>query len=141
MDTSIATFYLDRFWFGVEVDHVQEVIRYQEITRVPLAPAMVRGLINIRGQIVTALDLRQRLGLPEPPVDQPPMNLVVRAGDEMVSLLVDEIGDIVKVEPAEFEPPPDFLEGEVRHLIQGVCKLENRCLLILDSDRAVSGPF
>jgi len=139
MDTRISTFYLDRFWFGVEVDHVQEVIRCQEITPVPLAPAMVRGLINIRGQIATALDLRQRLGLPERPVDQLPMNLVVRAGDERVSLLVDKIGDIVKVEPEVFEPPPEILEGEVRQLILGVCKLEDRCLLILDSDKTVNG--
>jgi purine-binding chemotaxis protein CheW len=139
MDTGIATFYLDRFWFGVDVDRVQEVIRYQEITRVPLAPETVRGLINLRGQIVTALDLRQRLGLLDSPRDEPPVNLVVRVAGEIVSLLVDEIGDIVTVEREALEPPPENLAKELRPLVQGVCRLEDRCLIILDSERAVIG--
>jgi purine-binding chemotaxis protein CheW len=135
-----ATFYLDRLLFGVEVETVQEVIRYQEMTRVPLAPAVVAGLINLRGQIVTALDLRRRLELAERAEGRLPMNVVVRAGDEAVSLLVDEIGDVLEVEDESFEPPPETLKGVARELIRGAYKLKDRLLLVLDTEKAVSIP-
>src|SRR5438445_1840154 len=93
-----CTFFLDELFFGVEVKKVQEVLRYQVMTRVPLAPPVVRGLINLRGQIVTAMDLRIRLQLSELPADQLPMNVVVRDGDGATSLLVDRIGDVLEVE-------------------------------------------
>ncbi|HEY9073267.1 MAG TPA: chemotaxis protein CheW, partial [Desulfobaccales bacterium] len=88
-----STFVVDHLLFGVEVEKVQEVIRYQEMTRVPLAPPVVKGLINLRGQIVTAIDLRRRLGLRERATADLPMNVVIRHDDGAVSLLVDEIGD------------------------------------------------
>src|SRR6266404_3904656 len=95
-----CTFYLDGHYFGLDVLKVQEIIRYQEMTRVPLAPPVVRGLINLRGQIVTALDLRRRLELAERPADQQPVNVVVQTDDGAVSLLVDEIGDVLEVPQA-----------------------------------------
>ena len=94
--------------FGVEVQQVQEVIRYQEMTRVPLAPRWSRGLINLRGQIVTAIDLRRRLELPRRPAGALPMNVVVRTDDGAVSLLVDEIGDVVGSASTQFEPAPEL---------------------------------
>ncbi len=133
-----ATFYLDRLLFGVEVGKVQEVIRYQEMTRVPLANSVVTGLINLRGQIVTALDLRKRLELSERASDRLPMNVVVRAGDEAVSLLVDEIGDVLEVEDETFEAPPETLRGVARELIRGAYKLKDRLLLILDTEKTVT---
>ena len=90
-----VTFYLDQYLFGVEVTKVQEVIRFQEMAPVPLAPSLVSGLINLRGQIVTAIDLRRRLQLATRPTDQLPMNVVVWSENEAVSLLVDEIGDVL----------------------------------------------
>src|ERR1051326_2248414 len=102
-----CTFVLDGLYFGVEVKKVQEVIRYQEMTRVPLAPAVVQGLINLRGQIVTAIDLRRRLELRDRSGDRAPMNVVVRTDDGAVSLLVDDIGDVIKVQTDTFEPPPE----------------------------------
>lgn len=133
-----ATFYLDRLLFGVEVGKVQEVIRYQEMTRVPLATSVVTGLINLRGQIVTALDLRKRLEFSERASDQLPMNVVIRTGDEAVSLLVDEIGDVLEVEDGSFEPPPETLRGVARELIRGAYKLKDRLLLILDTEKTVA---
>jgi purine-binding chemotaxis protein CheW len=133
-----CTFYLDGLYFGLEVLKIQEIIRYQEMTRVPLAPPVVRGLINLRGQIVTALDLRRRLELSERPADQLPMNIVVQTDDGAVSLLVDEIGDVLEVPEKSFEPPPQTLKGVARELIRGAYKLEGRLLLILDSERAVN---
>jgi purine-binding chemotaxis protein CheW len=132
-----CTFFLDGLYFGVEVQKVQEVIRYQEMTRVPLAPRVVRGLINLRGQIVTAIDLRRRLELTERPSDRLPMNVVVRGDDGAMSLLVDEIGDVVEVEQETFERPPETLSGVARELIRGAYKLKDRLLLLLDTEKAV----
>lgn len=135
-----CTFYLDGLFFGVEVRQVQEVIRFQEMTRVPLASPVVSGLINLRGQIVTAIDLRRRLGLAERPAGQLPMNVVVRGDEGIVSLLVDEIGDVQEVEQEWFEAPPETLEGEVRELIRGSYKLADRLLLVLDTERTIELP-
>jgi purine-binding chemotaxis protein CheW len=126
---------LDRHYFGIEVLEVQEVIRHQEMTRVPLAPAVVRGLINLRGQIVTAIDLRRRLGFPDRLGGELPVNVVVRTEDGAVSLLVDEIGDVLQVSEESFERPPETLKGPARELVRGAYKLADRLLLALDLDR------
>ncbi len=133
-----CTFFLEGLFFGIEVEKVQEVIRYQEMTRVPLAPSVVGGLINLRGQIVTAVDMRRRLGLSERPEDQLPMNVVVRTEDGAVSLLVDEIGDVLETEEESFERPPETVQGVARELIRGVYKLKGQLLLILDTDKALN---
>lgn len=133
-----CTFFLDGLFFGVGVQKVQEVIRFQEMTRVPQAPPVVGGLINLRGQIVTALDLRRRLELREREAGQRPMNVVVRTDDGVVSLLVDEIGDVVEVDQESFEPPPETLRGVARELVLGVYKLKDRLLLLLDTERVVN---
>jgi purine-binding chemotaxis protein CheW len=133
-----CTFYVDGQYFGLDVLQVQEVIRYQEMTRVPLAPSVVCGLINLRGQIVTAIDLRRRLELTDRPADQLPVNVVVQTDDGAFSLLVDEIGDVLKVREKLFERPPDTLKGTARELIRGAYKLEGQLLLILDTERTVS---
>lgn len=136
-DQKFCTFTLDGMLFGVEVLKVQEVIRFQEMTRVPLAPSVVRGLINLRGQIVTAIDLRRRLELSERPADQSPMNVVIRTDDEAVSLLVDEIGDVREVDEEAFERPPETLKGVAREVIRGAYKLKDRLLLVLDTEKVV----
>jgi purine-binding chemotaxis protein CheW len=133
-----STFVVDRLLFGVEVEKVQEVIRYQEMTRVPLAPPVVKGLINLRGQIVTAVDLRRRLGLRERAATDLPMNVVVRHEDGAVSLLVDEISDVLEVEEEAFELPPGTLAGEARELIRGVYKLKDTLLIALDTDKTLN---
>jgi purine-binding chemotaxis protein CheW len=136
--TQYCTFFVAQHYFGLDVLKVQEVIRYQQMTRVPLAPPVVRGLINLRGQIVTAIDLRSRLDLEERPAEQLPVNVVVHTDDGAVSLLVDEIGEVVDVSDELFESPPDTLQGTARELIRGAYKLEGRLLLILDTESAVS---
>ena len=121
-----STFMLQDLFLGVDVLKVQEVIRYQEMTRVPIAPPMVRGVINLRGQIITAIDLRRRFELEDRPDTELPMNVVLRTDDGAVSLLVDEIGDVVEVDEERFEPIPETVTGMVRELITGVYKLDNR---------------
>ena len=134
MSQQFCTFYLDKLFFGVEVEKVQEVIRYQAMTRVPRAPEVIGGLINLRGQIVTAIDLRKRLEMEPRPAERQPMNVVVRTGEGAVSLLVDEIGDVVEVSPASFEAPPETLPETARKLTCGVYKLERHLLHAVDLD-------
>src|SRR5206468_4084904 len=105
----LATFWLDGDLYGVEVEHVQEVPRSQKLTRVPLAPPAVAGLINLRGQVVTAIELRERLGRPPRPEGTDAVVIVVRLHGEAVSLLVDSIADVVDVAAGDFEAPPDTL--------------------------------
>lgn len=138
LELQYCTFYLDGLFFGVEVQKVQEVLRHQDMTKVPLAGAVIGGLINLRGQIVTAIDLRRRLGFSDRPEGQAPMNVVVRCDEGAVSLLVDEIGDVVEVEEGAFEPPPDTLNGESRELVSGVYKLKDKLLHLLDAERALA---
>ena len=128
-----CTFTVDRFFFGVRVTQVQEVVRHQTLTRVPLAAPEVRGLINLRGQIITAIDLRRRLGLPERPADLPPMNVLIHTSDGAVSLLVDQIEDVLEVEEETIEAPPETMQGLARQLISGASKQKNRLLLVLDT--------
>jgi purine-binding chemotaxis protein CheW len=137
MGCQFATFVLDGLYFGVDVRAVQEVLRYQPSTPVPLAPAVIHGLINLRGQIVTAIDLRRRVGLTPRGADAQPMNVVVRTDDGPVSLLVDEIGDVVDVNDEQFEPVPETVRGQAADVVAGVYKLQPRLLLVLDVERAV----
>jgi purine-binding chemotaxis protein CheW len=134
-----ATFLVDDCLFGIEVEKLQEVASITEITRVPLAPPGVRGLINLRGQIVTAIDLRRCLQLPERPGHELPMNLILYTDDGCASLLVDQVGDVLGIDEATFEFPPETLEGRYRKLIRGTYKLAGRLLLVLDTEAVLNG--
>ncbi|HUO26082.1 MAG TPA: chemotaxis protein CheW [Candidatus Aquilonibacter sp.] len=134
--SQFCTFFLDQLMFGVELKGVQEVIRDLQMTPVPLAPSVVSGLMNLRGQLVTAVDLRRRLELGAAKEGMQPMNVVVRSQDGAVSLLVDEIGDVVEVDETTFEHPPETLQGNVRNMILGVHKLDGRLLHVLDIEKA-----
>jgi purine-binding chemotaxis protein CheW len=140
----LCTFTVDDLMFGLEVTQVQEVILFQNMTRVPLASRAICGLINLRGQIVTAVDLRICLGMPPRPADDLPMNVVIRGVEGSVSLLVDSIGDVIEVSADVFEAPPATMKPAQRDVIDAVCKLPGRLLLILDPERAIasagSGP-
>ena len=133
-----CTFYLDKYYFGIEVEQVQEIIRFQEITPVALAPEVVKGLINLRGQIVTAVDLRNLLELPERAEGEVPMNIAVRTPLGAFSLLADRIGDVLDLSDDSFEAPPDNLTGMARELIQRAYKLENGLLLTMAIKKLVS---
>ncbi len=133
-----CTFKLDGIFFGIDILQVQEIIRRLSFTRIPLAPPLIEGLMNLRGQIVTAIDMRLRLGLPPRPADKQPTHVVIRTDDGAASLLVDEIGDMMDLPDEAFELPPDTVEGRARELISGVYKLEKDLLLILDTTKTVN---
>jgi len=134
----LCTFYAGGGYFGVPVEQVQEVVKPQPITPVPLAPKVIRGLINLRGQILTAIDLRYRLGLGDLGDAAKLMNVVVRTDDSPISFLVDEIGDVLDVQEDSFESPPETLQGEIRELIEGAYKLEGKLLLALSTPRTIN---
>lgn len=134
-----CTFLVNGLFLGLEVTCIQEVIRAQPLTVVPLTSPVIAGLMNLRGQIVTAIDLRHRLGLPPRADDARPLNVVVRTSEGAVSLLVDEIGDVIEVDAEAFERPPDTLTDDARELIRGAYKLKGRLLLVLDPIRTVDG--
>jgi len=135
--TQLCTFRLDALLFGVDVAWVREVLRWRPVTRVPLAPPEVEGLMNLRGQIVPAIDVRRRLGMPPRAVADRPLNVVVQVDDDPVSLLVDEVGDVLEIEAAAFERPPETVVGPARTLIRGAYKLPGRLLLDLDVEKIV----
>lgn len=136
----LCTFLLDGNLFGVDALSVQEVIRYQEMTRVPLTPSCFAGLINLRGQIVSAIDMRQRLDMPPRPSGALPMNVVIRGDEGPISLLVDQIGDVIEVDQETFEPPPETLRDPARQLVDGAYKLQQKLLLLLNFTSAARIP-
>ena len=138
MSRQFATFTLDGARYGVPVLRVQEALRAHTRTPVPLAPRGIAGLVNLRGQVVMTIDLRSRLGLPSLPADAEPMMVVVQVDGEPISLLVDEIGDVIDVEEGQFEVPPDTLPTGLREVILGAYKLDKGLLLALDVDRATA---
>jgi purine-binding chemotaxis protein CheW len=136
MSTRLVTFTLGDRLCGIPVDRVQEVLPGRARTRVPLAPDDVAGLVNLRGQVVLTVDLRQRLGMAPSETEQ--MMAVVFVGDETVSLLVDRIGDVLVVEEDQFELPPQTLPEVLRSVILGTYKLADKLLLALDVDAVAS---
>jgi purine-binding chemotaxis protein CheW len=132
-----CTFWVAGLFFGVAVEEVQEVLRRQPMTPVPRAAEAVTGLINLRGQIVTAVDLRVRLGVPPRDPDQLPMNVIVRTRGEVISLLVDDIGDVIDAAGVELQPAPTNMPSAVKDVLRGVRPLPDAILLVLDADRAV----
>lgn len=131
--SQLSTFHVGKYLFGVDVSLVQEVVRLQQITPVPLAAPEIAGLINLRGEVLTAIDLRIRLGLPPAEGSREPVNVVVRVDDEPVSLLVDEIGGVLEVSQVPFEQTPSTVDERVRDLLLGAYTLPDRLLLALNA--------
>jgi purine-binding chemotaxis protein CheW len=137
MSRQYCTFRLDSHLFGVPVESVQEVLKQQDLTTIPLAPPEVCGLINLRGQIITTLELRTRLGLGARTPGAPAVNVVIRTAGEVVSLLVDEIGDVLEPTDQTFDALPETVPPSIRALVTSVCKLDGHLMLVLDTELAV----
>jgi purine-binding chemotaxis protein CheW len=134
----LCTFVVGDLHLGVDAALVQEVVRHQAITPVPLAPVEIAGLLNLRGQVVTAIDLRRRLGLRPRPDGELPPHLIVRGGHGPASLLVDQVSDVVACSAEELEPPPTTVDETVRGFLGGVCARPDRLLLLLDLPRVLA---
>ena len=127
----LTTFYIGPALFGIEVMRVQEVTGTPSITPVPLAPAFIRGLINLRGQLATALGLKELIGQSSG-ASTNEMSVVCRMDGNLVSLMVDQIGDVLETCREDFEPTPDTLPPAVRKFVKGVYKTNESLLSVLD---------
>lgn len=132
-----CTFFVGDLLLGIEVEQIQEVLRNTSVTPVPKTPPAICGLINLRGQIVTAVDLRRVFRASEDGDSDSPTMLILDSGEELRSLVVDDVGDVVTVSEHDYEDSPDTLQGEARKLIQGAYKLKERLLLVLEVEHAM----
>jgi purine-binding chemotaxis protein CheW len=133
-----TTCVVDDLLVGIKVEALQEVSAASELTPVPLASSLVSGLLNLRGHVITAVDLRRCLQLRDRPAGQRPVHVIMRTADGLVSLLVDQVGDVFQVDDADCEPAPSTLDGRLRDLIAGAYELSGRLLLVLDTERALA---
>ncbi len=129
----LTTFYIAGDLFGIEVMKVQEVTGRASIVPVPLAPGFVRGLVNLRGQIATALGLRDLFGKTTS-LEQEQVSVVCKIDGNLVSLIVDSIGDVVEVDSLQFESPPDTIPHGIRRFIKGIYKMDKTLLSVIDLD-------
>ena len=129
-----ATFYLGELLLGIDIHRMQEINRHLELTPVPHAPEYVSGVVNLRGEVVTILDLRRILGLEPREITPQCRNIVVNSSSEQIGLLVDRIADVVTARADEIDPPPANLHGVDGKYFTGVYKLEAELLVILDID-------
>jgi len=121
--------------FGIPVLQVQDVLGPQRIARIPLAPDWVAGALNLRGRIVTAIDVRRRLGLPANEATGSEMSIVIEQNGELYSLIVDEVGEVMTFPETMIGPNPPTLDPVWREVSLGIIRLENRLLVILDIKR------
>jgi purine-binding chemotaxis protein CheW len=138
----LCSFFVEDLFFGIDVEYVQEAVRNMEITHVPLSPGQIFGLINLRSQIITVIDLRRCLDLPERSPEERPVHLILRTADGLVSLLVDEVGTVIEPDQLALESPPGALRKRMRDLVHETYKLPDRLLLVLNVQQlltAVSG--
>ena len=134
----LVTFVVDGQSFGISALKVRDVLRRQPLTKVPLAPADIAGAINLRGHIVTAIDVRSRLGAKPREHDEPTMCVVVEGADEWFCLIVDAVGDVITIADAAVEPSPASLPDDWAKMIRGVHRMPDHLLLLLDIDQLLS---
>jgi purine-binding chemotaxis protein CheW len=124
-----ATFMLDNEMYALRVEDVQEVLMPQPLTPVPLAAPHIVGLLNLRGQLMSAVDLRTRLNFPPRAADVSTNMLVIKTGDELLSVVVDDIGDVLELPNDQWRTPPDTLAAPHRRFVFGICPIEQRMVL------------
>ncbi len=118
--------------FGIPVLQVQDVLREQAVTKIPMAPPEVAGSLNLRGRIVTAIDVRKRLGLPPIENGKPCMSVVVEHKNELYSLIIDTVGDVQSLDGRQFEKNPNTLDPIWRDISTGIFQLKDNLLIIVD---------
>ena len=132
-----VTVMLDGQLFGLPISRVQDVFMPDRLTRVPLAPPEIAGVLNLRGRIVTAVDLRLRLGLAPRSDDRPPMAVGIELKGESYGLLIDAVGEVMRLSNGTREPNPVNLDARLARVSAGVHRLEGQLLVILDVDRVL----
>ncbi len=139
-EVEVATFYAADLLLGVPIHEVEEISRYCSVTPVPGAPDSVGGVMSLRGEVVTVLDLRAVLGLGKTECTRQTRNVIVQVGGERIGLLVDRVADVVRAATADFLPPPANLSGADSMMFQAVYRMENELLVLLDVAAATAAP-
>ena len=122
-------------WFGIPVLTVQDVLGPRDVARIPLADPVIAGSINLRGRIVTVIDMRKRLALPPRPADKPGMNVVVEHGGNLYSLLIDAVGEVMEVPGDKYEKNPATIDPLWREFSEGIYRLKNQLLIVLNVEK------
>jgi len=122
-------------WFGIPVLTVQDVLGPRDVARIPLADPVIAGSINLRGRIVTVIDMRKRLGLPPRPADKPGMNVVVEHGGNLYSLLIDAVGEVMEAPGDKYEKNPATIDPLWRDFSEGIYRLKNQLLIVLNVEK------
>ena len=135
----VVSFKVGEEEFGIEILSVQEIIRLQELTRVPNSPEFVDGVINLRGKVIPVIALRKRFGLPQQTHDKETRIVVLETHSVVIGLIVDSVSEVLRI-PAEAVVPPPRLGPIEKEFVSGVGKLEDRLLILLDLERIVSVP-
>ncbi len=130
----LSTFFLGQRWFAFDVTRVQEIVKPMDLTPVPLAPNHVRGLINLRGQVATAIGLRELFTLQDKGVEQT-FNMVCRVDGFLMAFQVDQIGDVIEVTMQDYEPVPSTIPETTRKFLSGVFKMQTQLLSVIDLDK------
>ena len=133
----LATFYVGEALCGMDILKVQEINKLMEMTKVPQAPHYVMGILNLRGQIVTIIDLCKKLGLPSTDVNDESRNIIVSSKGEHIGLLTERISDVVGIDWEKVEPPPANIGGVQGRFFKGVLKTEDRLIGILDVEEVL----
>lgn len=133
-----CSFIVDDLLLGADVRKVQEVIRGLEITKILSAPWAVRGLVNLRGQVIEAIDLRRCLGIADSTLGHMPFHLIFRTADGPISLLVEQVGSVIEIGEDCASLPPETLKGRMREIVSLVYQLSDKLLPIVDMDRLLS---
>jgi purine-binding chemotaxis protein CheW len=134
----LATFFLGREEYGVDVRLVQEIIRVSEITQVPRAPEFIKGVINLRGRIIPVVDLKRKLGLGQVEVARPSRIVVVKIKERLIGLLVDGASQVLKVPVSTIEAAPDEVMEIDATAIRGVAKLPGRLIILMDLNKTLA---
>jgi purine-binding chemotaxis protein CheW len=134
----LVTFHLGDLWIGIDIHQVQEIIRLRDLTVVPHAPDFVRGVINLRGEVITIVDLRRILGLGTTPIGPDTQNVIVRSESELIGILVDRVGDVVFAGEDSIEPAPGNMDGPIAQYVDRVHKTRDALLCILETDTALA---
>ncbi len=133
-----VTFRLEDETYGINVMQVQEVLRYSEIAPVPGAPSYVLGIINLRGNVVTVIDTRQRFGLPSAEVTDNTRIVIIEADKQVVGILVDSVAEVVYLRQSEIETTPNVGNEEAAKFIQGVCNKNDELLILVDLEKMMT---
>jgi purine-binding chemotaxis protein CheW len=135
--TKYATFTIGGEMFGVNALNVQEIVLFQRMTKVPHSADYILGLINLRGQIVTAIDLRFRLTNTSTEINEDSMNFILKTDQGICSVIVDDVGDVMDINETSMEPAPETMDAKMREYVSKICKLQDRLLCVLDIEKIV----